>query len=48
MAEPQLKQKLALLGAEPLIVSTTEYAKFIATDSRKWADLIQSIGIKPQ
>jgi len=48
MIQPELQQKLEQLGAQPMIVSTADYANFIADDTRKWADLIRSVGIKPQ
>jgi tripartite-type tricarboxylate transporter receptor subunit TctC len=48
LAEPEIKVKLANLGVEPLVMSPTEFTRFIAGDVDKWAKVIRYAAIKPE
>ena len=43
---PDVKDKLASLGLDPLGNPPEDFAKMIATESRKWSDIVQKAGIK--
>ncbi|HEX5129310.1 MAG TPA: tripartite tricarboxylate transporter substrate binding protein [Usitatibacter sp.] len=47
LAAPDVKEKLASLGLDPLGNSPEAFAKMIATESRKWSDIVQKANIKP-
>ena len=46
LAMPDVKDKLASLGLDPLGNPPEDFAKMIATESRKWSDIVQKAGIK--
>ena len=48
LAEPKMKARLADLGGEPLPGSPAEFAKVVAEDKEKWADVIRTAGIKSE
>jgi tripartite-type tricarboxylate transporter receptor subunit TctC len=48
LAEPVIRAQLADLGATPLAMSPTAFAKLIADETDKWAKVIRSAGIKPE
>ena len=48
LADPNMKARLANLGAEPLIMTADEFGKFIAEETEKWAKVIKLAGIKPE
>jgi tripartite-type tricarboxylate transporter receptor subunit TctC len=46
LADPQLKAKLAQLGAEPMKMSPPEFEKFIVAETEKWGKVIRAANIK--
>jgi len=48
LADPNMKARLANLGAEPMIMTADEFGKFIAEETEKWAKVIKLAGIKPE
>ena len=46
LAEPEIKARLADLGAAPLAGSPADFAKFIATEAEKWSKVIRAANIK--
>ena len=48
LADPAIKARLTALGAEPLIMSATQSADFVAEETEKWGKLIRSAGIKAE
>jgi tripartite-type tricarboxylate transporter receptor subunit TctC len=47
LAVPNIRQRLGDLGAPPLGGSPADFAKLIAADTEKWANVIKFAGIKP-
>ena len=48
LADPNIKARLAELGAMVLASSPADFGKLIAEDTEKWAKVIKSAGIKPE
>jgi tripartite-type tricarboxylate transporter receptor subunit TctC len=48
LAERELRERMAALGAEPAGNSPEEFARFIRDDQAKWAKLMREAGIKPE
>ena len=48
IADPKLKARLADLGAEPLSMTSGEFAQFIAEETEKWGKVVKSAGIKAE
>jgi tripartite-type tricarboxylate transporter receptor subunit TctC len=48
LADPRLKARLSNLGATVFMGSPTDFAKFIADDTEKWAKVIKFANIKPE
>ncbi len=48
LADPTIKAKLAEVGGTPLLYSPSELAALVASETRRWADLIKRAGIQPQ
>ena len=48
LAAPDVKEKLAGLGLDPLGNSPEEFARLIAAESRKWSEIVRKADIKPQ
>jgi len=48
LALPDVKEKLAALGLDPLGNPPEDFARMIAAESRKWSEIVQKAGIKPQ
>jgi tripartite-type tricarboxylate transporter receptor subunit TctC len=48
LAEPKIKARLAELGGVILPGSPTDFGKFIADETEKWAKVIKFAGIQPQ
>jgi tripartite-type tricarboxylate transporter receptor subunit TctC len=48
LADPNIKSKLADLGAEPTPNAPAEFGKFIAAETEKWATVIRAANIKPE
>jgi tripartite-type tricarboxylate transporter receptor subunit TctC len=47
LADPKLKERLAVLGGTPLAGSPADFAKLIAEETEKWGKVIKFAGIKP-
>jgi tripartite-type tricarboxylate transporter receptor subunit TctC len=48
LADPKLKARFADLGAAVFPGSSSDFAKFIATETEKWAKVIRAANIKPE
>ena len=48
LAEPAFQQKLAGLGATPLILSPEGFGKLMAEETAKWAKVVKFANIKPE
>jgi tripartite-type tricarboxylate transporter receptor subunit TctC len=48
LADPAMKTRLATLGAVPLAMTPAEFGKFMADETKKWANVIRAAGIKPE
>jgi tripartite-type tricarboxylate transporter receptor subunit TctC len=48
LAAPDVKDKLAGLGLDPSGNTPEEFARMIASESRKWSEIVKKAGIKPQ
>lgn len=48
LADPAAKQKIEDLGAIVRTVSPDEFARFVATETTKYQQLVRQIGIKPE
>jgi Tripartite tricarboxylate transporter family receptor len=48
LADPKLKERLAVLGGTPLAGSPADFAKLIAEETEKWGKVIKFAGIKPE
>jgi tripartite-type tricarboxylate transporter receptor subunit TctC len=48
IADPKLKARFAELGAEPLSMTSGEFAKFIVEETEKWGKVVKSAGIKAE
>jgi len=48
LADPKLQARLADLGVEAMPMTPTEFEKFIAAETDKWAKVIKTSGIKPE
>jgi tripartite-type tricarboxylate transporter receptor subunit TctC len=46
LADPALKKKLEDLGGVPMAVSPTDFAKFIANETEKWAKVVKFANLK--
>jgi tripartite-type tricarboxylate transporter receptor subunit TctC len=46
MSMPEIKQKILSLGAEPNLLLGEEFDKMIASDTRKWTEVIRGTNIK--
>jgi tripartite-type tricarboxylate transporter receptor subunit TctC len=47
LADPNIKARIADLGAEPFALSPAAYEKFIADETDKWAKVVRFSGAKP-
>ena len=47
VTEPGMKARLVGLGLQPVPLTPTEFGKFIADASNKWAKVIRTANIKP-
>ena len=45
---PELKASLAKLGAEPKAMTVAEFTTFMTEETKKWAEVVEKAGIKPQ
>ena len=48
LADPKMKARIADLGGTVLAGSPTDFGKFIADETEKWAKVIKFAGIKPE
>jgi tripartite-type tricarboxylate transporter receptor subunit TctC len=48
LADSEVKARLASLGLEPRAMTPTEFGKFVAAETEKWASVIKFAGIKPE
>jgi tripartite-type tricarboxylate transporter receptor subunit TctC len=48
LADPKIKERLAVLGGTPLAGSPADFAKLIAEETEKWAKVVKFAGIKPE
>ena len=48
LSEPETKARFADLGSEPMIMTPTEFGKFVAAEAQKWGKVVKSAGIKPE
>jgi tripartite-type tricarboxylate transporter receptor subunit TctC len=48
IADPGMKARFAAIGGEPLPGSPSVFARLIAEETEKWAEVIRSAGIKPE
>jgi len=48
LADPSFKARLANLGADALPMSASDFGKFIAHETEKWAEVIRTAGIKAE
>ena len=48
LADPGVKAKLAEVGGTPLRYSPGELGTLVASETKRWADLIKRVGIQPQ
>jgi tripartite-type tricarboxylate transporter receptor subunit TctC len=46
LAEPDIKARLAELGATPLLGSPADFGRFIATEAERWSKVIRTANIK--
>jgi hypothetical protein len=48
LAEPNMKAHLTDLGDVPMPMSPTEFGKFIADETERWAKVIRAANIKAE
>jgi tripartite-type tricarboxylate transporter receptor subunit TctC len=48
LADPKLKAKLADLGGDVLVLSTSDFGKLIADETEKWGNVIRALNIKAE
>ena len=48
LGNEDVRAKLAALGLEPSGMSTADFERLIAAESRKWGDIVRRAGIQPQ
>jgi tripartite-type tricarboxylate transporter receptor subunit TctC len=48
LADPNMKARLADLGAEPMSMTSAELGKLIAAETEKWGKVIRTANIKPE
>jgi tripartite-type tricarboxylate transporter receptor subunit TctC len=48
VAEPNIKARLAGLGVQPMSLTSTEFGKFIADETEKWAKVVKFAGMKAE
>ncbi|MEO6565829.1 MAG: tripartite tricarboxylate transporter substrate-binding protein, partial [Casimicrobiaceae bacterium] len=48
LAAPDVRDKLAKLGMEPMSGSTREFAAFVAAEAGRWSGVVKSAGIKSE
>jgi tripartite-type tricarboxylate transporter receptor subunit TctC len=48
LADPNLKARLATLGADPMVMGSAEFGKLIVDETEKWAKVVKFAGIKAE
>jgi tripartite-type tricarboxylate transporter receptor subunit TctC len=48
LADPPMKARIADLGGSPMPMTPTDFGKFIADETEKWAKVIRTANIKPE
>ena len=48
LANPELRNRLAVLDVEPIGSTPEELGRFLRTESEKWSKVIKSVGIAPE
>ena len=48
LASPEVKEKLAVLGADPMPMSTSDFDAFLRSETARIAEIVKSAGIKAQ
>jgi tripartite-type tricarboxylate transporter receptor subunit TctC len=48
LAEPELRERLAKLGAEPMAMTPVEFARFIRSEIEDSTRIVKASGIRPQ
>jgi tripartite-type tricarboxylate transporter receptor subunit TctC len=48
LADPAVRSRLIALGADPMIMSAADSAKFVADETAKWSKVIRNAGIKAE
>jgi tripartite-type tricarboxylate transporter receptor subunit TctC len=48
LADPKMKARFADIGGEGFARSPSEFGKFIADETEKWAKVVKFAGIKPE
>jgi tripartite-type tricarboxylate transporter receptor subunit TctC len=48
LADPTMKARISDLGGSPMPMTPTDFGKFIADETEKWAKVIRTANIKPE
>ena len=48
VASQELQTKIKNNGGDPIVMGSKEFADYLQKDIRRWSDVIQAAGIKPQ
>jgi tripartite-type tricarboxylate transporter receptor subunit TctC len=48
LQEPKVKDKLAALGVDPMVMTPTEFDALVSEETRMNAELVKAIGLKPE
>jgi tripartite-type tricarboxylate transporter receptor subunit TctC len=48
LASPALRQRFATLGAEPVLISTSDFGKMIVAEEKKWTAVIKGANIRAE
>jgi tripartite-type tricarboxylate transporter receptor subunit TctC len=48
LKKPEIKAAWAKQGATPLIMTPSEFEKYLHDDIQKWAKLVETAGLKPK
>jgi len=46
LADPKLKARFADVGAEPMSMTSAEFGKLVADETKKWGQVVKFAGIK--
>jgi len=48
LGNPQMRERIAALGLEPVGSTPAEFALFVRTEIRKYAEMVRAAGIRPE